>query len=259
MLLGWDACSLKILIIVLAMTNLTLYIVRAAIAGDMLNDNMNGETRGDTNSVTDILVQTTLILCMIGSASSILGALHYKAFNKISRSASFGVGMIAMNLNLLVLGYACKQWDLGCRASKGCTDDQLSWRAQVTGILACAQFFTHLLFVETIYTIRPEQELDALKDERQAVENSPMRDTPAMIASAPPGEIGVALDLPEGWNNSPRSDSWFNKGASPAAAAENEEPAEAEVEVAVEVAAAVGVEAETPSPKKNKKFRGAPA
>merc|ERR1711865_52857 len=156
--------SMKITIPILAIANLIIYIFRAGLAGCMLNDifnaEQNGEIRGDTNNVTDLLVQTTLILCMIGSASSILAALHFKAYNNISRAASFGVSLIALNLNILVLCYASKQWDLGCKPDKGCTDRSLGWRAQLTGILAVAQFLFHGLLVESIYTLKPEEDLD---------------------------------------------------------------------------------------------------
>jgi len=145
---------------ILAIANLIIYIFRAGLAGSILNDNFNGEVRGDTNNVTDILAQTTLILCMIGSASSILAVLHFKAYNDISRAASFGVGLIAVNLNILVLCYASKQWDLGCKPDKGCTDRSLGWRAQLTGILAVAQFLFHGLLVESIYTLKPKEDLD---------------------------------------------------------------------------------------------------
>merc|ERR1711865_1035113 len=151
--------SMKITIPILAITNLIIYIFRAGLAGSILNDNFNaeqnGEVRGDTNNVTDLLAQTTLILCMIGSASSILAVLHFKAYNDISRAASFGVGLIAVNLNILVLCYASKQWDLGCKPDKGCTTQSRLARPTNWNPRSGAVPLSWVL-VESIYTLKPE-------------------------------------------------------------------------------------------------------
>jgi hypothetical protein len=152
----------KTIILALASASLVMYVYRLMIAGDMLNDKFNGtnETesavRGDENRATAILVQTTMIVGMIGSASAFAGLFHWSEWTDATRLVGTGVGLIACTLDLLVMGYASKQWDLGCRTTNGCTDSHLNWRAQMIGFCAVISVVLQAAYVGIIFTTLDE-------------------------------------------------------------------------------------------------------
>ena len=134
----------------LALTNLALYLARAAVAGTMINDTLNGESNLgiDENAATPILVQTTLILSMIGFASSFAGLLHLKEWSSASRLVGVGVGVIACMLDFLACAYAIKMWEIG---GDNLEEGELGERAQTVGSIAVIQVVTQLLFVGVIF------------------------------------------------------------------------------------------------------------
>lgn len=139
-------------VVLAALLNLGFYGVRAIVAGTMINDRLNGDVVSDENVVTPILVQTTLIVSMIGCASGFAGMLHNKEWSSSSRLVGIGVGVIACMLDLLAFGYASKQWQVG--------DDDLSeslgGRAQFIGAAAAIQVATQIIYVAVINASDPE-------------------------------------------------------------------------------------------------------
>jgi hypothetical protein len=146
----------KSAIIGLAALNLAFYGARSITAGVMVNDTFNGDTNVlEESAITPTLVQTTLIVSMIGCASAFAGFLHFAEWTSASRLVGVGVGVIACMLDLLAMGFAGKQWELGARG-----DGDLSGRAQFIGSAAVIQVVTQIAYVASIYKTPVEQDTE---------------------------------------------------------------------------------------------------
>jgi hypothetical protein len=153
----------KTVIVGLAVLNLALYGSRSITAGVMVNDTFNGDTNPlEESAITPTLVQTTLIVSMIGCASAFAGFLHYTEWTPASRLVGVGVGVIACMLDLLAMGFAGKQWELGARG-----DGDLAARVQFIGAAAVIQVATQITYVASIYKTPVDQET---KDVKQMID-----------------------------------------------------------------------------------------
>ena len=91
--------SPKVLIVFLALVSFALYLARAIVAGVSVNVRLNKTLDGSAgelmlngweNIMTPTLVQTTLIVSMIGLASAFAGLLHIKEWSPASRLVGVG-------------------------------------------------------------------------------------------------------------------------------------------------------------------------
>ena len=128
-------------------------------AGRSAGELLSREMRGDENAATAILTTTTLIVGMIGGASGLAGVMHWYEWSEGSRLVGTGVGLIACTLDLLVLGYGSKQWDLGCREMtsaegvvSGCTNNHIGWRPQMLAWCAVLGVVLQAVYVAVLFT-----------------------------------------------------------------------------------------------------------
>jgi len=133
----------------MAVLSIAFYFVRSAVAGDMLNGRLDGAISIGENAVTPLVVQTTMIVSLIGLASGFSGVLHFKEWNNTMRLVGTGVGMIACNLDLLCFGYSCKMLSVGCIGV--CTAGGLSGKALFIAAGAIIQVFIQITYVIVIY------------------------------------------------------------------------------------------------------------
>jgi len=151
-------------VIALAAFNLVFYLIRASVAGDMLNGSLDGAMSIGENAATPILTQTTMIVTMIGGASMLVGFIHVYEWNNETRLVGTGISVIALMLAFLCMGYAFKVLAIGCnrhaQMAPTCTDsdNSLSEKTQFIAAGAIIQWVFHLLYVVVIYLTPVETE-----------------------------------------------------------------------------------------------------
>ena len=139
----------KLPILALCAFNFALYGTRALLGGHILNGIIEGDNEPVRQSnVTELLLEMTLITCMIGAATSLFGFLHLKEWNESSRMVALGLGLVSFLMECLVTGYAGKQWEL--------TGDLLEDRLHFMGIAAPVAALTMLLFVVAVFLPLPK-------------------------------------------------------------------------------------------------------
>lgn len=122
--------------------NFALFVSRAAVAGEMLNDVINGDASGTNGVIAPWVIVSTLIVTMIGVAATGAGAIHYTEWTDGSRAIAVGAGAVVAFLDMLVFGLACKAWQVG---------GDLSTKANFLGGAAIAQVITNLIFILLCY------------------------------------------------------------------------------------------------------------
>lgn len=137
----------KIPVFVLSTFNFCLYGVRAILGGHIINGLVEGDNRGDAQSVvTDDFLLLTNIVCMVGVAASLFGFIHLHEWSHASRMVALGLGVLAVTMELLVTGYASKQWQLDAMSAV----EDLEGRLYFMGIATVVEAFTMMLFVAVL-------------------------------------------------------------------------------------------------------------
>lgn len=125
--------------------NLALAAPRACVAGNMLNQLLNGEEQ-DWNAVTFWVVFSTLVVTCINCASCCAGLIHYTEWTDGTRAVAVGAGAIVSFLEMLVMGLSIKMWEVGPAPS-----DKLDAQANFLGAGAVAQVVTKLIYLLYAY------------------------------------------------------------------------------------------------------------
>lgn len=130
----------------MSLLNFVLSFSRACVAGNILNENINrGGPADDENGVTFWVVYSTLVVTMINCASCGAGLIHYTEATDGTRGTAVGAGAIVLFLEMLVMGLACKMWQIG--PADGV--DKLSTQTNFLG----GAVITQVVLV-TIYTLQ---------------------------------------------------------------------------------------------------------
>ena len=97
----------------------TLYTIRTGITSDGLNDMFDGKMNmAKTNKATGDVLGFTLRTAAFGYAACAAIALHLIKWHRGTQLTAIAVTLFALSFDLLVTGYAFKQWELGSIASK---------------------------------------------------------------------------------------------------------------------------------------------
>jgi len=105
----------KAMVIPLLVLNFCLYLIAAALAGSILNRNLDANIGADGNNVpignvvTPVFIPVTLIACMVGLASCLAGLHHIRTWRMESLAAAAATALIAWLLTLLAMGLAAKE------------------------------------------------------------------------------------------------------------------------------------------------------
>lgn len=138
----------KQLVFLLTTFNFCLYSTRAILAGYIINALVEGTNLGWSHSeVTNEFLLLTLIACCVGAGASSFGLVYIKEWNDIARIVAIGMGLMAFFLDLLVVGYGGKQWNLGAQVN----GEDLEGRLTFLGIASCFEAATVLAFVSWLF------------------------------------------------------------------------------------------------------------
>lgn len=107
----------------LLLVNFALYFISAALAGSILNRNLDSNAHLNNevpigNVATVAFIPIALIASVVGLASVLAGVYHVRFWRPDSLAAASATSLIAWLLTLLAMGLACKEIHTGYGRSK---------------------------------------------------------------------------------------------------------------------------------------------
>ncbi|KAH9548587.1 hypothetical protein CY35_11G095500 [Sphagnum magellanicum] len=102
----------------LLVINFILYLISAALAGWVLNKNIDYNSTGGSgvyigNAATTWFIPIALVASVVGLASTLAGVHHLRVWRTDSLAAAAATSLIAWLLTLLALGLASKEIHIG--------------------------------------------------------------------------------------------------------------------------------------------------
>ncbi|KAH8948415.1 hypothetical protein BDL97_11G092700 [Sphagnum fallax] len=100
----------------LLVINFILYLISAALAGWVLNKNIDSTSGSGVhigNAATDWFIPIALVASVVGLASTLAGVHHLRVWRTDSLAAAAATSLIAWLLTLLALGLASKEIHIG--------------------------------------------------------------------------------------------------------------------------------------------------
>ena len=135
----------KLPIFVLAAFNFCLYGCRAILGGVIFNQLIDFEHKEQSRIEYDFIL-VGLISCTLGAAATCFAFVHLLEWNTASRMTAMGKGLLALFVDMLVLGLACKMWELGPVAG-----NDFEGRLHFMGVAVATEVFTMMLYVAALY------------------------------------------------------------------------------------------------------------
>eukprot|EP00656_Telonema_subtile_P008118 TRINITY_DN137_c0_g1_i2.p1 TRINITY_DN137_c0_g1~~TRINITY_DN137_c0_g1_i2.p1 ORF type:complete len:150 (+),score=42.32 TRINITY_DN137_c0_g1_i2:141-590(+) len=92
---------------------LVLNFIRAAIAGDVLNEIIDGTLKAsDQNSATTYVVLAALTASMVGLAAGVSALVLFMKWDAVHTAVALGLLLLSLFQDIYTMGLGFKQWDL---------------------------------------------------------------------------------------------------------------------------------------------------